>query len=451
MANADHQGNAADRLAAATPATRDRYVDLIRAVSILVVVFGHWTMAAFSMTEQGNLRVDNVLSYATHLQPLTWIAQVMPLFFIAAGFTNARSLRNRNRRVPTFLAGRLSRVTTPALVFIGIWLITSPILVAAGVPEQLVRVAGQNSAMVLWFLAVYLLLAALAPAQLALYRRSPLLLLLAAPLLATGLDQLQNTAWAGFGFVNYLLIFAFCQQLGFLYADGRLVEVGTPVWVLTALGAAGALIALTALGPYPVSMIGLPGQDMSNMLPPSVCVIAVAVLQLGIAMAVRPALAPLLQRRRFWFVVAAVNRSVMTIFLWHLTAITMVTGIVLLAGWTLVEPGTGTWWWHKVLWLAAASAVTLIIVALLSPIETRMSGTGSSHAVGWSSAAGIVLVALGMTMIASAGFADPFTRGGVALAGLTFAPAWGAAAVVAGYLLCRRQRSPQVRRTTLPG
>ena len=32
-------------LAGATPTSRDRYVDLLRAFSILVVVLGHWLMA----------------------------------------------------------------------------------------------------------------------------------------------------------------------------------------------------------------------------------------------------------------------------------------------------------------------------------------------------------------------------------------------------------------------
>lgn len=37
------------RLAELTPDHRNRYVDLLRAVSILVVVFGHWLMAAPEM------------------------------------------------------------------------------------------------------------------------------------------------------------------------------------------------------------------------------------------------------------------------------------------------------------------------------------------------------------------------------------------------------------------
>src|SRR2546426_8093826 len=38
----------AQELAAATPVTRNRYADLLRVVSIFVVVLGHWTMAVLA-------------------------------------------------------------------------------------------------------------------------------------------------------------------------------------------------------------------------------------------------------------------------------------------------------------------------------------------------------------------------------------------------------------------
>ena len=39
------------RLAAETPAERNRVVDALRAGSILVVVFGHWLMAAVTVVD----------------------------------------------------------------------------------------------------------------------------------------------------------------------------------------------------------------------------------------------------------------------------------------------------------------------------------------------------------------------------------------------------------------
>ena len=41
----DRARGIATRIDAATPAERDRYVDLLRALAIVMVVLGHWTAA----------------------------------------------------------------------------------------------------------------------------------------------------------------------------------------------------------------------------------------------------------------------------------------------------------------------------------------------------------------------------------------------------------------------
>ncbi|QDO87015.1 acyltransferase [Ornithinimicrobium ciconiae] len=416
---------------------RDRFIDLVRAVSIVVVVLGHWTMAALhggSTTGEGwsGIRVDNILAFTPQLHPLTWLLQVMPLFFFAAGFTNALGLR-RPGRVRAFLVGRVERVTRPTLVLIGVWLVLCTVLIAAGVDEGLVDAAGQNAAMILWFLAVYLVLALIAPLQVAVHRRLPWLLVSVLPLLAVLLDRTQNTSWAGLGFVNYLIVFGFAQELGMLYADGRLTRRPRWVWPLGAAAAVGLLVLLTAIGPYPVSMITVPGEQMSNMLPPSVCVILAGALQVCLLMWARPALSRWLEGEWTWLAVVVVNRSVMTIFLWHLTGFVVATAVLLGVGLPLPEPGTGLWWAHKLLWLLVAGIITAVLVRLLTFVEwlpSRAAVPPTTLAV-----PATVLVAAGMTMVASAGFAHPLQRGGVSLAGLTFAPAWGMVLVVVGLLL----------------
>ena len=105
-------------------------------------------------------------------------------------------------------------------------------------------------------------------------------------------------------------------------------------------GALGALLVLTGPGPYPVSMLGLPGQEVSNMLPPSVCVIAVGVVQLGLVMLARPALLRWLERPRAWRTVVAANSAVMTLFLWHITGLVLAAGAAYLAGLALPPIGS---------------------------------------------------------------------------------------------------------------
>ncbi len=95
-----------------------------------------------------------------------------------------------------------------------------------------------------------------------------------------------------------------------------------------AFGALGVLAALTTFGPYPRSMVGLPGDRISNMSPPTVCLAVLTMLQVAVVMLVRPAAQRWLQRDRVWTVTVAGNGMIMTIFLWHLTAALIAVGVL---------------------------------------------------------------------------------------------------------------------------
>ena len=86
-------------------------------------------------------------------------------------------------------------------------------------------------------------------------------------------------------------------------------------------GRAGGVIALTAYGPYPVSMVGLPGEPVSNMSPPTFALACQAAFVIGVALLLRGPLGRWLQRPRPWAVVVTANGWAMTAFLWHLTAL----------------------------------------------------------------------------------------------------------------------------------
>src|SRR5918911_794757 len=92
--------SAAD-LAAATPAKRDRYVDFLRVASLGVVMLGHWLMAAL-VWRGGRLRATNILETAQAAQWLTWIFQIMPVFFVVGGFANSVSWASMVRRGGTY-------------------------------------------------------------------------------------------------------------------------------------------------------------------------------------------------------------------------------------------------------------------------------------------------------------------------------------------------------------
>ena len=110
----------ASDLAAATPAERDRWIDLLRAVSIAVVILGHWLVAVV-VWEDGTVDGFNALERIPGLWPLTWVLQVMPLFFFVGGFSNLVSLRSAHRRgegYAGFLQGRFARLLRPTVAFL---------------------------------------------------------------------------------------------------------------------------------------------------------------------------------------------------------------------------------------------------------------------------------------------------------------------------------------------
>lgn len=69
-----------------TPESRNRYADFLRAVSIGAVVIGHWLMLA-PFFEQGQLQFDHVLHIVPWAVWLTWVFQVMPVFFMVGGYS----------------------------------------------------------------------------------------------------------------------------------------------------------------------------------------------------------------------------------------------------------------------------------------------------------------------------------------------------------------------------
>ena len=67
-----------------------------RAAAITVVVLGHWTIVA--VDAGGGISPHGVLDTRRWTHPLTWVFQVMPIFFLVGGYSNALSWRSARRK-----------------------------------------------------------------------------------------------------------------------------------------------------------------------------------------------------------------------------------------------------------------------------------------------------------------------------------------------------------------
>ncbi|MGN6300743.1 MAG: acyltransferase family protein [Angustibacter sp.] len=426
---------------------RDRFIDAVRVGSIAVVVLGHWLMAAVVL-RGGEPRAANALAAMPWLQPLTWVLQVVPLFFVAAGFASSRALSRPGRRTAPFLTRRVARVVPTPLVMSSTAGLALLVAAAAGAPPSTLRDVGGVVAQPLWFLAVYVLLAVVAPLQLRAHSRRPRTLLVALPLAAVVLDYGRlGLGQTGLASVNYLLVFAFAQELGFWYADGRLGRCAPSRWLAGTVASCGVLVALSTVGPYPVSMIGLPGQ-MSNMAPPTICVVVLTVGQVSLLMLARPDLVRMLRRPRVWRLVTTGNALALSLFAWHLVALVLAYGALIWLGSGTPSPGSGAWWALKPVVVLAATLVLAGLVCATLPLDRRLAGAPVRSTSTVVAVASALMAGGAFAVVAAWGVAEPFSVSATALFGLHGVPALGVAGLAAGWLLVARPaplRGPAAR------
>lgn len=365
----------AARIDAATPTERDRYVDLLRAVAIGAVVLGHWLVVTVFTRDDGRLDGDSVLTVADWTHWLTWLFQVMPVFFLVGGYANATSWQrhaDRGGDWPSWVHRRSLRLLGPTAAFVGLGVAAVVAARLAGADPGLVDLAGWVAGIMLWFLAVYVLVAALTPLTHRWHERSGVRVLVAlAAVVVTGDLARVVTGDARWATVNFLLGWALIHQVGYWWRDGALPS-GGPVPPLLALGSLVALVSLVLLGPWPVAMVDLPGAPVQNSSPPSLALLALASLQMAVVLAVAEAARNVLRRPLPWATVVAVNRVVLSLFLWHMAAVP-VAALVLYGTGLLpdVAPLTPAWFAWRPVWVAVLALLTAVPTLLLAPLESR--------------------------------------------------------------------------------
>jgi fucose 4-O-acetylase-like acetyltransferase len=396
----------AQTLAANTPESRNRYVDFLRAVSICAVVFGHWLIVA-PYVNGGEINITGMLAHQEWTRWLTWVFQVMPVFFLVGGYSNSISWESAQRKGGTYgawLQVRLQRLVGPVLPLIFMWIILAAGAQWAGLNPEMVQAASQMALIPIWFLAVYIMVVVLVPISYSAWQKyrfkSFAFLVLAAAVddfLFFAAD-LQAVGWLNYGFI-WLAV----HQLGYAWRDGYMA--GARQGLIWVTGAAVVLIGLIALGPYPVSMVSVPGQEVSNSLPPKIAILALGIVQCGLLLSIEAPMRRWLSSATPWTAVVLINSMIMTVFLWHLTASTLAIGCALLFNdvGLKVEPGSGTWWAIRPLWILIYLLALLPFALGFGRFERSAAGVHSHPA--WRLVAGAILICGGLAALALNGVA----------------------------------------------
>ena len=304
--------------------TRDRFLDMLRAIAIVRVVIVHLSGAT------------ETLGWPL----LAYVAPGMPLVFFVSGSLALASLdprRESHRSDASFRRDRLRRLLVPywafiaTIVLIGVawdlasewaddsvrWSMVARSIVPLAVPRISPRVGVATGH--LWFMSSFLVMTVVAPQLVRLYRR-----LSWAPAVITGATLAVVQAIEAFDWVELpheldrLSLFAFCYVAGFWYQDGR------AVWERSTHVVAAVALAVVAVAYHRVD------RAIPNATEPMHALVGAAWLQ--VLLAARPAIQWVGERCSA--VLGRITKRTLTVYLWGWPTTMAASRLARSLGWT---------------------------------------------------------------------------------------------------------------------
>ena len=381
------------------PRTRDLTLDLSRVVCVLIVVFVHLVLVGVGRDPDGSPFIVNPVSGQRWFAPATWIAEIMPLFFVVGGFAAKvgwESAQRRGESASVFVRTRLRRLALPALPLFIVLTIALVIVRTLGLDPAMASAVATPVGSVLWFLGAYALVQALAPWMIRWHEHNPWLALvvlfagaffvdavrLIVGIQGLGLGRVPAEGYGVgdelFGLPNIAFVWLFAQQIGFCLRDGWFTRVRwwNLVMILAGFAAVGLLVGL---GEYSASML-------SNQWPPTLPLAVLAVVQAALLTLLHRPLTAIMDRRWAQGFVFFLGTRLMSVYLWHVPAIVVLTGVQLL--WLpMPAPGSGVWWLSRPLFVIAV----LLLVWAISTGTKRWESPKPVLAPRWPATSATVL------------------------------------------------------------
>jgi Acyltransferase family len=389
---------------ASTPATRDRAIDVIRIVSLVGVVVGHTVMATSTLRD-GVFIWSNLLTASPVFQALTWVFQIMPLFFFA-GVAACIDSWTPGTSWGDWLMRRCSRLYRPVFYYLAVWWVALAVL-STVLPEHVYEPVAGISIQLLWFLGAYVLVLAAVPLLAHITTPGRFVVAVAATYAFVAVVDAIRINVDGASALGYLNMIAWVipGMFGVAYRRGLLAGRGA----LT-LGAVMLAInlALLVLGPYELSLVGIDTQQLKNMTPPSLLLAGHAIMMCAFVIAAAPAIARWARRPRVWWLAAIGNSGAMTLYLWHIPPLLAMHLVFDYVGNPRFNPSSPGFIALSVVQLLIMGALVAVLFATLRPLENDpmplWDGGFVATPGGRSAAVGVLLCIAGGATLASVGW-----------------------------------------------
>ena len=387
-----------------TPITRDRAIDVIRIVSLLAVIVGH-TIMATSIISDDVFIWSNLLTESVVFQALTWVFQIMPLFFFA-GVAACVDGWHPGTSWGDWLMRRCTRLYRPVFYYLAFWISALAIL-RYFLPEHVFEPVAGISIQLLWFLGAYVLVLAAVPLLARITTAGRLVAAVAgtyAFIAIIDAIRINVDVPASLGYLN-LVAWLIPGMLGVAYRRGLLA--GRAALLLGVAMFAVNLLLMWA-GPYELSLVGIETQQLKNMTPPSLLLAGHAIMMCAFAIAAAPAVARWARRPRVWWLTAIGNSGAMTLYLWHIPLLLGMHLVFDYLGYPRYDAGGAGFVALSVLQLTIMAGLVAAAFVVLRPLESNplpLWDGGRVTAPGARSAAvGALLCVAGAATLASVGW-----------------------------------------------
>jgi hypothetical protein len=384
-----------------------------RVGALVMVVLGHLALAVIDRGPDGAIRGANAIALSPDL---AWVAMLapMPVFFAAAGWANATA-------TPRSAAPRLRTLVGIAAVVVVTWSSASMVefvVHGGGVVADGARIATQP----LWFLAVYVPLAALG-SHVARWAEHPvvavggsLAVLAVLDGARFGLGAPQAVGWPGF-----FLAWGVPWLLGAWWRQRW--ESGWPherrAGAAFAVAASACALGLVRFAGYHPALIDAVEGQRSNTTPPGLFTATAAIVQVGLLMMVATWLDRLAEVHRGLFDRA--GEASVAVYMWHLSALALCAAVLAAGVWAPAR-FSDAWWFTRPLWFAAVLGVTGLAALATAWSRARLSrGTGPARPTNLRIGVGAICVTVGAGVI---GLWGPRTPSSAMLAVAAFVLGW---------------------------
>lgn len=389
---------------ASTPSGRDRAIDVIRITALVGVVVGHTVMATSTIRDDVFIW-SNLLTTSAVFQALTWVFQIMPLFFFAGVAASVRSW-TPGSSWGNWLMRRCSRLYRPVFYYLAFWAVTLTVLRLL-LPIHVYEPVAGISTQLLWFLGAYVLVLAAVPVLARITTTARFVVAACAVYCVVALvDAARINADTGpvFGYLNLAMwlipgMFGVAYRRGLLSARAALA-VGVTMFAVN--------VALVAFGPYELSLVGIESQQLKNMSPPSLLLAGHAIMMCALATAAAPAIARWAQRPRVWWLTVIANSGAMTLYLWHIPLLLGMHLTFDYLGHSRFDPDASNFIALSVLQMLVMIMTVAAAFVALRPLENDplplWDGGFVAHRGPRSTAVGAVLCIAGAATLASVGW-----------------------------------------------